>query len=147
MEIRKQAHVVYRAQYHIVWIPKYRHKILKSGVKEYAEIKLDEVRKYYPDIEYIERNVQIDHIHLVLSFPPKYSASKIVQILKTNTSASLKKKFDFIWDLYKGGSIWSVGYFFSTVGVDEQTIRNYIKHQEMEDLGQVQLDLFKKPRT
>lgn len=57
--------------YHIVWIPKYRYKVRVDGVDEYLKIKMDEVRKKYPEIEYVERNIQPDHIHLVVSFPPK----------------------------------------------------------------------------
>ena len=95
MEVRRQAHCVFRCQYHIVFIPRYRYEVLTEGVKEYLEIKLDEIRKYYPEIEYVERNVQRDHVHLILSFPPKYSISKVVQIIKQNTGRELKEKFAF----------------------------------------------------
>lgn len=140
MELRRQAHCVYRCMYHIVWIPRYRYKVLVEGVKEYLLIKLDEVRKYHPEIEYIERNIQADHVHIVVSFPPKYSISKVVQLMKANTGRSLREKFEFLSKRYYGrGGIWSVGYFASTVGLDEATIRNYVRHQEREDLGQAKL--------
>ena len=115
MEMRRQAHSVFRCQYHIVWIPRYRWRVLKPGVKEYLLIKLDEVRKHYPEIEYIERNVQIDHIHILVSFPPKYSISQVVQIMKQNTAQALKNKFIFLETTYRRSGIWSVGYFVSTV--------------------------------
>lgn len=131
-----------------MWIPRYRYKVLTEGVKQYLEIKLDEVRKYYPEFEYIERNVQPDHVHMVISFPPKYSIAQVVQIIKQNTGRDLKQKFDFLKKTYKhGGGIWSVGYFVSTVGLDETMIRNYVKYQEKEDLGQAKLVSFEKPRT
>jgi putative transposase len=134
--------------YHVVWIPRYRHKVLVTGVAEYLLIKLDEVRKWYPDIEYVERNVQPDHIHLVISFPPKYSISKVVQILKSNTSRAMMKKFDFLRNRYYGRpGMWSVGYFVSTVGLDEEIIKRYVKYQESEDRGQAKLELAKVPRT
>lgn len=79
MEARRQAHAVYRCQYHVVFIPRYRYRILTDGVDKYLEIKLDEIRKYYPEIEYVERNVQPDHVHLILSFPPKYSISQVAR--------------------------------------------------------------------
>ena len=140
METRRQAHVVYRCQYHLVWIPRYRYAVLTTGVKEYLEIKLDEIRKYYPEIEYVERNIQPDHVHVVVSFPPKYSIAKVVGILKANTGTALKEKFDFLKQTYyKTGGIWSVGYYVSTVGLDEMVIRNYIRYQEKEDLGQARL--------
>ena len=111
MKLRRQAHCVYRCQYHLVWIPKYRYKILIKGVREYLEIKLDEVRKYYPEIEYVERNIQPDHVHLLLSFPPKYSIAKVVQIIKSNTGKYLRQKFDFIKQRYPTrGGVWSTGY-------------------------------------
>jgi len=114
---------------------------LKDGVKEYLEIKLDEIRKYYPDIEYVERNIQPDHIHILVSFPPKYSIAQVVQIMKQNTARQLKNKFDFLQTTYRKQGIWSVGYYVSTVGLDEMTVRKYIKYQEKEDLGQARLAL------
>jgi len=140
MEIRKQAHCAYRCMYHIVWIPRYRYNVLVDGVDEYLKIKMDEVRKLYPEIEYLERNIQSDHVHIVISFPPKYSIAKVVQIIKQNTGRALYEKFEFIRKRYWGrGGIWSVGYFVSTVGLDEKTILEYVKYQEKEDLGQAKL--------
>lgn len=143
METRRQAHAVYRCEYHVVIIPRYRFEIFSEvGVKKYLEIKLDEVRKYYPEIEYIERNIQLDHVHMVLSFPPKYSISQVVGIIKQNTGKAMKDEFDFIKKRYYGrGGLWSVGYFASTVGLDEQMIRNYVKYQEKEDSGRSKIAL------
>ena len=147
MKLRRQAHCVYRAMYHIVWIPRYRFKVLNKGVAAYLLVKLDEVRKHYPEIEYIERNVQPDHIHMVVSFPPKYSIAKVVQIMKSNTGRALREKFEFIRKRYYGRSgMWSVGYFASTVGLDEEMIKRYVRYQEKEDLGQTEF-AFEKPRT
>jgi putative transposase len=142
MKTRRQAHCIYRCQYHIVWIPKYRYSILTTGVKQYLEIKLEEIRKHYPEIEYIETNIQPDHIHMIVSFPPRWSIAKVVGVIKTNTSKALREKFDFIKQRYTGiGAVWSVGYFVSTVGLDETIIRKYVLHQEKEDLGQAELAL------
>ena len=141
MEYNKSSHGIYYARYHIVWIPKYRKKILISGVKEYLEIKLDEIRKWYPDVIYHERNIQPDHIHLLLEIPPKYSVSQIVRIIKSNTARHLRHKFDFIKEAYRNNSIWSVGYFVSTIGVNEQLIKKYIQLQAKEDSGQAMLEL------
>lgn len=139
MDLRRQAHCVFRCEYHIVWIPRYRYEILTPGVAEYLKIKLDEVRKTYPEFEYIEQSIQPDHVHILISFPPKYSISKVVQILKQNTGRALKQKFDFIAKRYdRADGMWSVGYFVSTVGIDEKRIQNYIKYQQKEDLGQAQ---------
>ena len=140
METRRQAHAVFRCEYHVVWIPRYRYKVLTTGVKEYLLIKMDEVRKFYPEIEYLERNIQLDHVHLVVSFPPKFSISRVVQIIKSNTGKALKDKFDFLKHRYYGrGGIWSIGYFVSTIGLNEDMIIQYVRYQEKEDLGQAKL--------
>ncbi len=142
MEIRRQAHCVYRCMYHMVWIPRYRYKVLVKGVDEYLLKKMDEIRKNYPEIEYVQRNIQPDHIHLVLSFPPKYSIAKVVQIIKSSTGKAMWEKFDFLRKRYYGrGGIWSAGYFVSTVGLDEKLIEKYVQYQEKEDLGQAKLAL------
>ena len=126
----------------MVWIPRYRYKVLVKGVDEYLLKKMDEIRKNYPEIEYVQRNIQPDHIHLVLSFPPKYSIAKVVQIIKSNTGKAMWEKFDFLRKRYYGrGGIWSAGYFVSTVGLDEKMIEKYVRYQEKEDLGQAKLAL------
>ena len=140
MEIRKQAHSVYRCMYHMVWIPRYRHKVLVEGVDKYLLEKMDEIRKIYPDIEYVQRNIQPDHVHVVLNFPPRYSIAKVVQIIKSNTGKAMWEKFEFLRKRYYGrGGIWSAGYFVSTVGLDEKMIERYVRYQEKEDLGQAKL--------
>ena len=142
METRRQAHCVYRCEYHIVWITRYRNKVLVNNLQTYLLNKLDEVRKSYPEIEFIERSIQTDHIHLVISFPPKYSIAKVVNILKSNTAKAMKDKFNFLQNRYRGREgIWSVGYFASTVGLDEETIKRYVRYQGKEDLGQAKLEL------
>jgi len=126
----------------MVWIPRYRYKVLVKGVDEYLLKKMDEIRKNYPEIEYVQRNIQPDHIHLVLSFPSKYSIAKVVQIIKSNTGKAMWEKFDFLRKRYYGrGGIWSAGYFVSTVGLDEKLIEKYVQYQEKEDLGQAKLVL------
>ena len=142
METRRQAHAIYRCQYHLVWIPRYRYAVLVEGVRDYLKLKLEETRKYYPEIEYLEVNIQPDHVHLLTSFPPKYSIAQVMQIIKQNTGKALKDQFEFLKSRYYGrGGIWSVGYFASTVGLDETIIRKYIQLQEKEDLGQARLAL------
>ena len=131
---------MYRCMYHIVWIPRYRYKVLVEGVDEYLMLKMEEIRKLYPEIEYVERNIRPDHVHVVVSFPPKYSIAKVIQVIKSNTGRALWEKFDFLKRRYYGrGGIWSAGYFVSTVGLDEKTIRRYVRYQEKEDLGQAKL--------
>ena len=135
----KQAHVTYYARYHLVWIPRYRKHILVKGVDSYCRIEIQEVSKWYPEIQFIEINVQSDHVHVLVTFPGEYGMSKVVNIIKSNTARSLKEKFPFLQKVYKKAGIWSVGYFFSTVGINEEVIQNYIRNQEKDDRGQAQL--------
>ena len=142
MRLIKSAHTVYRTQYHIVWITRFRRKILNGGVRAYLETKLQEVRKYYPDWEYIAIGIDVDHIHLHMVIPPKYSVSMVVETIKKNTSRALSLKFRFLENVYwDHEGIWSKGFFVSTVGVNEAVIRRYVEMQAKEDAGQAELEL------
>lgn len=104
--------------------------------------RLKEIRDHYPEIDIIEIQHDLDHVHMLVSIPPKLSVGKVVGIIKANTSRRLKGKFRFLKDVYWGtDGIWSDGYFVSTVGVNEQIIQKYIQHQGQEDSGQAQLVL------
>ena len=141
MKLYKLAHTVYKTQYHIVWITRYRRNVLVPGVKSYLEIKLQEIRKYYPDWEYIEIGIKPDHVHLYMVIPPKYAVSMVAETIKKNTSRSLSRKFNFLKKVYwdKKG-IWGKGYFVSTVGINEEVIRKYVQSQAEEETGQAQLE-------
>ena len=116
---------------------KYRRKIFNAGVYGYFKIKLLEIRKYYPDVEIVEVNHGRDHVHLLLTIPPKMSVSDVVRLIKSNTGRALRDKFEFLDEVYYGTTgVWSDGYFVSTVGVNEETIANYVRKQGEEDSGQ-----------
>jgi putative transposase len=103
---------------------------------------MDELRKSYPEIEYVHKNIQPDHVDIVLSFPPKYSIAKVVQMIKSNTGEAMWERFEFLRQRYRGrGGIWSAGYFVSTVALDAKLIEMYVHYQEKEDLGQAKLAL------
>lgn len=91
---------------------------------------------------YLEQNHDKDLIHLLVSIPPKMSVGSVVRIIKSNTAKDLKKAFPFLKKCYFGTqSVWSDGYFVSTVGVNEAVIQRYIEYQGREDFGQAELDL------
>lgn len=142
MEYRKQSHCVYYCQYHLVLATKYRRKIFNAGMFEYMKERLKEVRSHYPELDIIEINHDKDHIHIMVSIPPKMSVSEVVRVLKSNTSRDMKKKFSFLKEVYWGtDGIWSDGYFVSTIGINEKIIAQYIENQGKEDSGQAQLVL------
>jgi putative transposase len=141
MEFLKQAHVVYHCDYHVVFPTKYRHEWINEGIFAFTELKLQEIRKHYPMIVFKTVNHDKDHVHLLVSIPPKMSVGSVVRLVKSNTSRELKQKFPFLKELYWGtDGVWSDGYFVSTVGVNEDIIRKYIENQGKEDSGQAKLD-------
>jgi len=108
----------------------------------YLKVKLQEIRKYYPDWEYSEIGIDSDHVHLHMVIPPKYSVSKVVETIKANTSRALRSRFRFLSKVYwDDGGMWSKGYFVSTVGINEQVVRKYVEMQGKEDTGQAELEL------
>jgi len=141
MDYKKQAHAVYYTRYHIVVSTKYRRKILRDGFGEYVKKVVIGIDNQYPEIEIMEVNTDVDHIHILCSIPPKLSVSEVVKIIKAKTGLYMRKKFAFLDKVYWGvGGIWSVGYFVSTVSVTEETIRKYIEMQGKEDSGQALLE-------
>ena len=96
MEYKKQAHAVYYAQYHIVISTKYRRKVLKAGMGDYLKRKVLQVSKFQPEIEIIAVNTDIDHIHLLVSIPPKFSVSEVVKMIKAHTGTAMRRKFPFL---------------------------------------------------
>ncbi len=148
MEIRLSAHGAYHHQYHIVWIPKYRRRILRGKLKEYIEEKLFDIQKYHPEVEIEKYSIQLDHIHLVIIIPPKYSVSEIVGKIKANTSREIRKRFNWVRKIYRRKVFWSPGFFSSTVGINEEVIKRYVEFQEKVDKEQIQLSFdFEVPRA
>jgi putative transposase len=141
MRFRKSAHSVYRTQYHVVWTPRYRRKLVVSGVKEYLESMLQSLEGLDGDIEVKKVNVRVDHVHLVVIIPPRLPVANVVQFMKAQTAAALKAKYGFMRKaIYGRPGIWSKGYCVSSIGLNEQQIMNYVQYQEKEDKGQLSLD-------
>jgi putative transposase len=93
VENRLSGHSVYRTEYHVVWIPKYRRKILNSGVKEYLNKLWPKILKGIPGVEILGQNIQVDHIHTIIIIPPKYSVSDVIGTIKGQSASKLRKKF------------------------------------------------------
>jgi putative transposase len=142
MKLHKAAHTVYKTQCHIVWVTRFRRKILVKGVTDYLRLKSRECCHYYPDWHLTEIGMEKDHVHLHMFIPPKYSASFVVGALKKNASRKLQERYTFLGKVYwDRGGIWAKGYLVSTVGVDEDIIRRCVAMQGQEDAGQAQLEL------
>ena len=128
------SHSVYQHQYHIVWGTKWRRRWLKGFLKTEFERLMIEVVKKYPTLFIQIVNTDRDHVHLQIEIPPNTSVSATVKKLKWYTSIHLKKKFNLLKKIYIEGSIWSVGYFSSTVGLDEETVKRYVAYQGRRDV-------------
>ena len=140
MEVRLSGHGAYQHQYHVVWTPKYRRRILRGAIKLFVQEQLPQIQQYHPDVEVQQWSVQIDHIHMVLVIPPKYAVSSIVGKMKANLSRQLRLRYPELKRTYWGAVLWSPGFFSSTVGLNEAVIRRYVEHQERMDKGQIQLE-------
>ncbi len=143
MELRKQGHCVYKCEYHLVIVAKYRRKIFNDGAFGYfSEVMKGVIFDGLPEVDILEMNHDVDHIHILLSIPPKMRISDVVRRIKSTTGRLLKKRFEYMRKAYWGvDGIWSDGYFVSTVGLNESVIRKYIEKQGQEDRGQAQLVL------
>jgi len=132
-EYKKLTHTIYECKYHIVFCPKYRFKIFTGDIAEYSRQKLYALARQKDNLEVIELNVQSDHVHMIISIAPKYSVSGIVGFLKGELTTSLFYRYEKLGKKYWGRHLWSRGYCVSTVGLDEEKIRKYVKYQEKKE--------------
>ena len=136
---RKLTHAIWHCQYHIVWVPKYRYRVLTGSVAYEVE---QCVRSFssWKSCEVLELSVQVDHVHVVCMIPPKLSISDYVGIVKGRTAIRVLKKFpDLKKRPYWGNHFWAKGYCVDTVGLDAEKIRRYVKYQEAKERQQEQM--------
>ena len=126
-QFQKLAHSLYECKYHIVFCPKYRYKILQQEVATYLKEQLYRLCSQKDGVEVLEVNIQEDHIHLVVSLPPKYAVSEFVGFLKGKLALRTFDRFPQLRKQYWGQHLWSRGYCVSTIGLDEERIRKYVK--------------------
>jgi len=130
---KKLSHVIWHCQYHIVWVPKYRFRVLSSEVG-YEANNCIQVFSGHLGCEVVELNIQEDHIHLIIMVPPKVSISKLMGTLKGRTAIRVFSKFPYLKSKpYWGNHFWAPGYCVDTVGLDAEMIRKYVKYQEAKE--------------
>jgi len=138
MRIQNLNHSTYQHQFHIVWGTRGRRKILQSYVLPELKKSFYETCKKYPTLKIETMNTDQDHVHLQIEIPPNITVADAVGKLKANSAGHLRRRFKFIREIYlEKDGIWSVGYFSSTVGLNETQIKKYIEWQGKHD----------KPRT
>ncbi len=127
----------------MVFCPKYRYRVFKDEVGSYTERLLYRLAEQKEGMEVLELNVQADHVHMVMVIPPKYAVSEVMGYLKGKTAIRLFQRYKRLGKQYWGRHLWSRGYCVSTVGLDEEKIRKYVKWQERKDREAEQEGLFR----
>lgn len=140
-EYERLNHSVWECKYHIVFIPKYRKKVFFGVIRGQVGAILRKLA-VQKGCSILEGHVMPDHIHMLISIPPKYSVASIVGYIKGKSAIAIARQFRGRERNFTGEKFWARGYFASTVGRDEEIIRNYIKNQEQEDIRQDKLPLF-----
>jgi putative transposase len=134
-------HTKWECKYHVVWIPKYRKKSLYQGLRRYLGELLKDLAAQ-KECKILEGHLVSDHVHILISIPPKYSVSQAVGFIKGKSAIAIARNYMGRKKNFTGQSFWARGYYVSTVGKDEEAVRQYIKHQEEEDRRIEQLNLF-----
>ncbi|WP_028321716.1 IS200/IS605 family transposase [Desulfatiglans anilini] len=124
---RKLSHTIWHCQYHVVWLPKYRFRILTGSIREACEVAIRSICGF-AGCEVVELNVQPDHVHLVAMIPAKVGISQLLGRLKGQTSIRLFHQFRHLKKKpYWGNHFWSKGYCVVTVDLDADMIRKYVR--------------------
>jgi len=143
MELKRTSHAVYDTKYHLVWAPKYRKWILRGDIREHVKELFKEISDSHGfEIDTFE--IAKDHVHIFLSFPPRYSISKVVGMLKSISASVIFREHPEVKRELWGGEFWNDGYFVRTVGdkVTAEIIRNYIDYHRKHENSPKQLELF-----
>ena len=144
-EYQSLSHTKWECKYHVVFIPKYRRKVLYGQVrKDLGEVLRELARQKESRIE--EGHLQADHVHMLLSIPPKYAVAQVVGYLKGKSAIYIARTYGGRLRNFVGEHFWARGYFVSTVGHDEEAVRRYIQTQEAEERRLEQLELFNKKK-
>ena len=135
-------HTKWNCKYHIVFIPKGRRKVLYGQLRKELGAVFRELA-LHKESRIEEGHLMADHVHMMIAIPPKYAVSNVVGYIKGKSAIHLARVYSERKRNFAGQSFWARGYFVSTVGRDEEVIRNYIRHQEKEDARLEQLGLWR----
>jgi putative transposase len=135
------SHTKWECKYHVVWIPKCRKKVLYGKLREHLGTLLKDLARQQ-GCEILEGHLLPDHVHFLISIPPKYAVSKVIGYIKGKSAIGIARNFGGRRKNFTGESFWACDNYVSTVGRDEDTVRTYIKKQEAEDRRIDQLDIF-----
>ena len=137
------SHTKWDCKYHIVWIPKYRRKVLYGELRKYLGDVLRDLAQQ-KESRVWEGHLMPDHVHMLLSIPPKCAVAQVIRFVKGKSAIYVARNFGNRKRNFTGEKLWARGYFVSTCGKDDEEIREYIKHQEEKDKRLDQLNLFER---
>jgi putative transposase len=140
-DIESLAHAKWECKYHVVWIPKYRRKALYGELRKHLGPVLRELARQRECVVE-EGHLNLDHVHMLLSIPPKYAVAQVLGFIKGKSAIHIARTYLGRRQNFTGQHFWARGYYVSTVGRDEATIRQYIQKQEAEDRRLDQLEIF-----
>jgi putative transposase len=144
-EYQTLSHTKWECKYHVVFIPKCRRKVLYGQLRQHlGEVFRELARQKESRVE--EGHLQADHVHMLVSIPPKYAVAQVVGYIKGKSAIHIARTYGGRPQNFVGESFWARGYFVTTVGHDEEAVRRYIREQEAEDRRLEQLELFKKKK-
>ena len=133
IDYRHSAHAVYDIKYHVIWVTKYRYKVMRGRVAERARELIRQICQAR-EVVIVRGAISPDHIHMLLSVPPQLAPAKVVQYIKGRSSRLLQAEFPELGKRYWGQHLWARGYFCATVGaVDEERIKHYIESQRWDE--------------
>jgi len=135
-------HTVWDCKYHVVWIPKYRRKVLYGQLRKELGTVIKELAKQ-KESEVMEGKLMADHVHMLISIPPKYSVAQVIGFIKGKSAIYVARLFGRQRN-FVGQSFWARGYCVSTAGLDEAVIQEYIRSQEEADKKLEQMRLFEE---
>lgn len=127
---KRLSHTLYECKYHIIFCPKYRYRIFKDELGEYTKQQIYRLCQQKELVEVLELSVQADHVHLIVSIPPKYAVSQFMGYLKGKLALRLFQQDEHLGRRYWGRHLWARGYCVSTVGLDEEKVRKYVQWQQ-----------------
>ena len=139
--VKTLCHTKWECKYHVVWIPKYRRKVLYGQLRRHLGELLHGLARQ-KESQILEGHLCVDHIHMLISVPPKYSVSQVIGYIKGKSAIHIARTYLGQRRNFNGMHFWARGFFVSTVGADEETVRNYIQHQEKDDQRLDQLGMF-----
>ena len=135
-------HSRWECKYHVVWIPKYHRKALYGQLRRYLGQVFKELARTR-ESEVLEGHLLPDHVHMLISIPPKYAVAQVIGFIKGKSAIHIARNYLGHQRNFTGQQFWARGYHVSTVGRDEKAVREYIKSQEQEERRLDQLSLFK----